>query len=124
MEYYEIAIQVGKKRYEELNSIIERIQKNQNFSLKPNQIISREESVIFHWWCIGDRVWLELLEVPIYEYLNKLDIMEEDEDGEININYAYKMIINDLGSDMVISKSNDSGECEFEEMEISKRIVF
>lgn len=124
MEYYEIAIQVGKKRYEELNSIIERIQKNQNFSLKPNQIISREESVIFHWWCIGGKVWLELLEVPIYEYLDKLDIMEEDEDGEVNINYAYKMIINDLGSDMVISKSNDSGECEFEEMGISKRIVF
>ena len=124
MEYYEIAIQVGKKRYEELNSIIERIQKNQNFSLKPNQIISREESVIFHWWCIGGKVWLELLEVPIYEYFDKLDVMEECEDGEVNINYAYKMIINDLGSDMVISKSNDSGECEFEEMGISKRIVF
>ena len=124
MDYYEIAIQVGKKRYEELNSIIERIQENQSFSLKPKQIISREESVIFHWWAIEEKVWLELLEVPIYEYFDKLDVMEEDENGEVNINYAYKMIINDLGTDMVISKSNDSGECEFEEMGISKRIVF
>ena len=107
-----------------MNLIIKRVQENIDFPLKSYQTISRKESVILHWWCIESRIWLELLEVPIYEYFDKLDTMEEDEDGEVNIDYAYKMIINDLGSDMVICKSNDSGECEFEEMGISKRIVF